>query len=212
MRRAFDAVAAALVLLVLSPVLAVVAAAIKLDDGGPVFYGQYRQGRGFWRFRLWKFRTMVPNAERLGGAITISSDPRVTRAGAILRKYKVDELPQLWNVLKGDLALVGPRPELEPYVRMYAAEYREVLRHRPGITDPASLAYRNESELLASADAEETYARKVLPDKLRLSLEYARRRSFYSDLHLIFRTVFSIVRRSDVDGASTHQESRRAGP
>ena len=210
MRRAFDAAAAALGLLLLSPVLAVVAAAIKLDDGGPVFYGQHRLGRGLRRFRLWKFRTMVPNADRLGGAITINRDPRVTRVGAILRKYKVDELPQLWNVLKGDLALVGPRPELEPYVRMYAAEYRELLRHRPGITDPASLAYRNESELLASADAEELYARKVLPDKLRLSLEYARRRSFYSDLHLILRTVLSIVRRSDVNGASTDQECKRA--
>ena len=193
MRRAFDAVAAALGLLLLSPVLAFVAAAIKLDDGGPVFYGQCRLGRGLRRFRLWKFRTMVPNAERLGGAITINSDPRVTRVGATLRKYKVDELPQLWNVLKGDLALVGPRPELEPYVRMYAAEYRELLRHRPGITDPASLAYRNESELLASADAEEIYARKVLPDKLRLSLEYARRRTFLSDLYLIFKTLFGVV-------------------
>ena len=193
MRRAFDAAAAALGLLLLSPVLAVVAAAIKLDDGGPVFYGQYRLGRGLRRFRLWKFRTMVPNADRLGGAITINSDPRVTRAGAVLRRYKVDELPQLWNVLKGDLALVGPRPELEPYVRMYAAEYGELLRHRPGITDPASLAYRNESELLASADAEEIYARKVLPDKLRLSLEYARRRTFLSDLYLIFKTLFGVV-------------------
>jgi len=193
MRRAFELVCAAAGLLLLSPLLAVLAAAIKLEDGGPVFYAQARVGRHFRLFRLLKFRTMVPDAERRGLSITTARDPRVTRVGQLLRRCKLDELPQLWNVLRGDIGLVGARPEVERYVALFRPQYAEILRDRPGITDPASLAFRNESELLAGADAEDVYIGQILPRKLDLSLEYARRRTFSSDLAVILRTLAAVL-------------------
>jgi len=193
MRRAFEFVCAAAGLLLLSPLFALLAAAIKLEDGGPVFYAQARVGRDFCLFRLLKFRSMTPDAERRGLSITTARDPRVTRVGTLLRRYKLDELPQLWNVLRGDIGLVGARPEVDRYVALFRPQYSEILRDRPGITDPASLAFRNESELLAGADAEDAYIGQILPRKLELSLEYARRRTLLSDLGVILRTLATVL-------------------
>lgn len=190
MRRAFDAVCAALGLIVLAPLLAVIALATKLGDGGPVLYSQLRMGRNFRRFRLYKFRSMVPGADRLGMPLTHAADSRVTRVGSLLRRYKLDELPQLLNVLKGDMQLVGARPEVPRYVDRFRPQYALILRDRPGITDPAALAFRNEERLLGAAgDIESLYVETILPRKIELSLRYSERRSFVSDLQIIFKTV-----------------------
>ncbi|MGE3681517.1 MAG: sugar transferase [Bdellovibrionales bacterium] len=190
MKRVLDFVSAAAGLLLLSPLFAVIALLIKLSDRGPVFYGQIRIGQGGRPFRMWKFRSMRPRADREGPAITVGGDSRITPIGRLLRRTKMDELPQLWNVLKGEMSLVGPRPEVETYVRLYTDGQREVLRLRPGITDPASFAFFDESELLASVpDPEAYYMRVLVPEKIRINLEYAARRSLFSDLLLIFATV-----------------------
>jgi len=192
MRQAFDAVCAAIVLILLAPLLAVLALAIKLEDGGPVFYAHPRLGRAFRRFRLLKFRTMVPGADRLGGPVTKAGDPRVTRVGRWLRKYKLDELPQLVNILRGDLQLVGARPEFAGNVERFRSEYEILLSDRPGITDPATLAYRDEEQMLVGGDVQEIYFSEILPRKLALSLDYARRRTFVSDLKLLLWTLWRL--------------------
>ena len=192
MRQAFDAICAAIVLLLVSPLLALIALAIKLEGRGPVFYSHPRLGKNFRRFGLLKFRTMVANAERLGGPLTVAGDWRITRVGRFLRDYKLDELPQLWNVVIGDIQLVGARPEHEANAEKFRAEYEELLRDRPGITDPATLAYRDEEKLLRGSNIEEQYFTRILPHKLELSLEYARRRTFLSDLGIIFRTLLRL--------------------
>ena len=191
MRRAFDILSAAVGLVLLAPLFALIALAIKIEDGGPVFYSQLRLGKDFRKFRFLKFRSMIPGADGLA-PLTASGDPRGTRVGRFLRKYKLDELPQLINVLKGDMQLVGVRPELECYVAMFRSQFALLLQDRPGITDPATLAYRNEEQLLEAERVEEQYVAKILPCKLELSLEYARRRSFPSDLGILFRTIFGI--------------------
>src|SRR6516225_1894346 len=145
MKRLFDVLIASVGLLVLVPLLLVIALLIKLTSRGPVLFRQERMGRNFQPFWIYKFRTMVPDAARLGGPITAAEDPRVTVIGRLLRKTKVDELPQLFNVLRGDMSLVGPRPEVRRYVEMFHQDYEEILRARPGITDPASVKYRDES-------------------------------------------------------------------
>jgi lipopolysaccharide/colanic/teichoic acid biosynthesis glycosyltransferase len=180
--------------MLLSPMLALIALAVKIEDGGPVFYAHPRLGRGFRRFGLLKFRTMVPNADRLGGPVTVAGDRRITRVGRFLRDYKLDELPQLWNVLTGDIQLVGARPEYFANVARFRAEYEELLRDRPGITDPATLAYCDEEKMFGEGDIEEQYLTCILPDKLRLSLDYARRRTFLSDVGIILRTVLRLHR------------------
>lgn len=179
----------------LSPILVSVAIWVKIDSKGPVFYRQSRVGRGNKDFGLYKFRSMQVGADRKGLITVGGHDPRVTRAGYYLRKYKLDELPQLINVLKGDMSLVGPRPEVRKYVELYTAEQRRVLRVRPGITDPASIRYRNENELLAHADdPEKCYRETIMPDKLRLNLEYIDTQSFMGDIGIIFRTFSSIIK------------------
>ena len=188
-RRAFDIVSAAAGLILLSPILAAISVAIKLSDGGPVFYSQNRVGRNFQSFKLIKFRTMVVGADR-GQPITSSKDERVTRVGHFLRSYKLDELPQLVNILGGDMQLVGPRPELARYVVIFRTEYQILLQHRPGITDPASIAFRDEQSLLGSTNIEQKYISEILPQKLHVSLEYAARRTFLSDIGVILRTLF----------------------
>ncbi len=190
MRRAFDVIFAAIALVLLSPVLAIAALAIKLEDGGPVLFSQIRVGRNFQRFHLYKLRSMIPDAERGGCAITEPGDARITHVGAFLRKYKLDELPQLINVLIGDMRLVGSRPELERYVEMFRPQYAELLRERPGLTDPATLAYRHEEDILKPGDVEGQYVNKILPHKLEISLAYSRRRTVFSDLRVILLTVF----------------------
>lgn len=187
-KTVFDRVAAAVGLLLLSPALALLAVAIALEDGFPVLFRQTRVGRGGRPFRLVKFRSMLAGVA--GTRITAGRDPRVTRVGAWLRRYKIDELPQLWNVLKGDLSLVGPRPEIPPFVDEKDPAWRAVLAVRPGITDPATLQFRHEEEVLAGAgDPEQYYRETILPAKLALNLEYIRARTFWGDLKLIARTV-----------------------
>jgi lipopolysaccharide/colanic/teichoic acid biosynthesis glycosyltransferase len=190
MRRVFDAIFAAVALVLLSPVLAIAALAIKLEDGGPVLFSQIRVGRNLHRFHLYKLRSMIPHAERVGCPLTEPGDKRITRVGAFLRKYKLDELPQLINVLRGDMRLVGSRPELESYVEMFRPQYAELLRERPGLTDPATLAYRHEENILKAGDVESHYVNQVLPHKLKISLEYSQRRTVFSDLQVILLTVF----------------------
>jgi len=200
LKRLFDVSCAAAGLLVLMPLFAVLALLIVGDDGLPVLFAQTRIGRNGRPFRIWKFRTMRSGSH--GGVITAAGDARITKAGALLRRCKLDELPQLFNVLKGDMSLVGPRPEVAEYVRLEAPIWQAVLQVRPGITDLASLLYRNEEQLLAIAgDPDAFYRESVLPDKLRLNLGYLRSRSFWLDLRLILLTMrYSLVpKRLDPD-------------
>lgn len=192
-KRVLDLFGATLGLVVLAPLLGLVAVAVKATSGGPAFFRQLRIGKNGRCFRLVKFRSMVHAADPRALSITVRGDSRVTRLGVWLRRYKIDELPQLWNVLKGDMSLVGPRPEVEQYVKYYSAEEREVLRLRPGITDPASLAYRHEEAILFQhADPEEYYRSRVLHDKLALNLSYIDSISLRSDLRLVLNTIRSL--------------------
>jgi lipopolysaccharide/colanic/teichoic acid biosynthesis glycosyltransferase len=191
LKRAFDVLLAGLGLLVLWPVWLLIGLLIKLSDGGPVLYGQRRIGQFGKPFHIWKFRSMVINADKLGVPLTSEEDPRITRLGRFLRKTKVDELPQLWNVLKGDMSLVGPRPEVPRYVDLYTPEQRDILKYKPGITDLASLLFRNEEQLLRGAeDLEGFYVRYCLPKKIELNLHYAERATLLQDLWIIIQTLF----------------------
>ncbi len=179
-----------MMLLVLLPLMLLLALAILIDSPRGVFFGQIRVGKNGREFRMWKFRTMKPNSEKLGQLTVGARDNRITRVGFWLRKYKVDELPQLWNVFIGDMSMVGPRPEVPRYVAMYNVEQKKVLSIRPGITDYASLLYFEESQLLAqSTDPESTYIREVMPAKLKLNLDYLNQRTFSNDLSIILSTV-----------------------
>lgn len=193
LKRLIDVVGASGGLLILSPFALMVAALIKVDSPGPVIFRQVRVGRGGRPFRIWKFRTMRDNAAALGPGITTGGDTRVTRVGRYLRRWKIDELPQLVNVVRGDMSLVGPRPELPEFVALYDAEERAVLDVRPGITDPASLRYRNEEEVLRSApDPMRHYREVVLRRKIELNLEYRRRATILSDIWIVLRTVAAV--------------------
>jgi len=187
-RRVFDTVCALAGLAFLIPLFALIALAIKLDDGGPVLYFQSRVGKGLRMFRLLKFRSMFSNCSG-GSLLTALHDARVTRVGRFLRRYKLDELPQLVNVLKGEMQLVGVRPQVERFVKVFPHEYEELLQTPPGITDLASLSFRNEERLFQESFIEEHYIAKILPFKLELSLNYSRTRTFLSDLEILFRTV-----------------------
>lgn len=193
-KRLFDIIFSIIALIILSPVFAAASVLIKLDSEGPVFFLQERVGRNFKPFRIYKFRSMRAGTKEKGTLITVRGDERITRVGRILRKYKIDELPQLINVLKGEMSLVGPRPEVRQYVQLFRAEYRKLLRMRPGITDPASIKFSEEENVLATAaDWEEDYIKRILPEKLHISLRYMEKHSFITDLKLIFRTVFRIA-------------------
>lgn len=190
-KRSFDIAAAGAGLVALAPLFTLIVGAIKIDNPGPAFYRQVRVGCGGKPFRIWKFRTMVTDADRVGGALTVGSDPRITRVGDWLRRTKLDELPQLINVLAGEMSLVGPRPEVPKYVAHYDRRARQVLDLVPGITDPASIAFRSESELLGqSDDPERFYIEEIMPEKIRINLDYAGKATFFKDLGVIFRTVF----------------------
>jgi len=194
-KRLFDLALSGLGLGVLAPLFIVSGLLIRLHDRGPVFYRQARVGRGGRIFRIWKFRTMVPEADRSGALITVGGDTRITPIGRRLRRLKIDELPQLINVFRGEMSFVGPRPEVEKYVALYTEEQRRVLDYVPGITDPASLKYYNESELLAqSADSERMYREEIMPDKIAINLEYAERSTLWSDLRLVVQTVLRCLR------------------
>lgn len=194
MKRLFDICVSGVGLLLLSPLFLLVSVWIKLDSPGPVFYRQVRVGRHNHDFRIFKFRSMRIGADK-GSLVTIGGhDPRVTRAGYFLRKYKLDELPQLINVFIGDMSIVGPRPEVRHYVDYWTPEQMHVLDIRPGITDPASIKFRNENELLEKVDNPETYYIEVImQQKLSLYLEYAKKQSFLYDLKIIFQTLRVVI-------------------
>ena len=195
MKRLFDILASGLGLLTLAPVLLVVALWIKLDSKGPVFYRQVRVGYKNRDFRIFKFRSMRMGADK-GSLVTIGGrDPRITRSGYFIRKYKLDELPQLINVFVGDMSLVGPRPEVRHYVDYWTPEQMHVLDVRPGITDPASIKFRNENELMGQAeDPEDYYINVIMQEKIKLYLEYVEKAGFWYDLKLIFKTFKVIVK------------------
>lgn len=195
-KRFFDWLSSTLGLLVFAPLLLILAVWIKLDSPGPVFFRQERVGQGGRLFRIHKFRTMVSDAERLGLQITVGSDARVTRLGQWLRKYKLDELPQLLDVWLGYMSLVGPRPEVPRYVACYPAHIRElVLSVRPGITDRASIEFKDENEILGRAlEPNSAYVNEVLPVKLQYYVEYVETRSFLGDIYLILKTLTALVR------------------
>lgn len=194
MKRVFDILASGLGLIVLSPLFLILAIWIKVDSEGPVFYRQTRVGRGNKDFRIFKFRSMRVGADK-GSLVTIGGrDPRVTRSGYYIRKYKLDELPQLINVFIGDMSLVGPRPEVRHYVNYWTLEQMHALDVRPGITDPASIKFRNENELMAQADnPEQFYINVIMQEKLKLYLEYVENRSFWYDIKLIFKTLYIVI-------------------
>lgn len=194
MKRLFDIIASFIGIIILSPVLLLISLAV-LTSGFPIFYLQTRVGKNNKDFKLFKFRSMANNSDKKGLLTVGGRDPRITPVGYVLRKYKLDELPQLFNVLFGSMSLVGPRPEVRKYVDMYNEEQREVLLVQPGITDYASLDYINENELLAkSADPEETYIKEVMPAKLQLNLKYINEAGLGTDLKIIFRTIGKIIK------------------
>ena len=195
LKRLMDIVISGAALFVLWPVLLLAAAAIKIDDPGPVFYRQVRVGRNGKEFRIFKFRTMVVDADRKGLQITVGRDSRITRVGAFLRKTKLDELAQLINVFVGEMSFVGPRPEVPKYVNMYTPYQRQVLLVRPGITDYASIAYRNENDMLEGAeDPERMYIDVIMPDKIELNMKYLREISPVADIRLIFSTIIAVIK------------------
>lgn len=207
LKRAFDLVASVSVLLLLLPLLFLIGVLVKLEDGGPIFYRGVRVGQYGRSFRIFKFRTMVVDAEKLGGPSTADDDPRITRIGKLLRKYKLDELPQLINVLKGEMSLVGPRPEVPQYVALFTLEERAILSVRPGITDWASLWNCDEAAVLAgSPDPERTYLEKIRPEKVRLQLEYVRNRSLWVDLTILAQTVLAILLRQKAAALRTMEQ------
>ncbi len=196
LKRTFDFLASLFGLLLLSPVILCIAVWVKCDSKGPIFYRQVRVGKDGREFKLLKFRSMRMGADRAGLLTLGDRDPRITRSGFWLRKTKLDELPQLFNVLVGDMSLVGPRPEVPKYVALYTPEQREILSVRPGITDAASVEMRNEAELMAQqADPEAYYVNVQIPMKIKLAKEYIAQQSFLSDLKLIVRTIGVMFKR-----------------
>lgn len=195
MKRLFDIVASGLGLIFLSPLFLVLAVWIKFDSPGPVFYRQVRVGRHNRDFRIFKFRSMRVGADK-GSLVTIGGhDPRITRSGYFIRKFKLDEFPQLINVFRGEMSFVGPRPEVRHYVDYWTPEQMHVLDVRPGITDPASIKYRNENELMEKAeDPEQYYIEVIMQEKIKLYLEYVNHHTFWGDIGLIFQTLWSIVK------------------
>ena len=206
MRRALEMIIATLGLLILSPVFVVIAIAIKLDDGQPVFYKQPRVGKAFRAFHIYKFRSMIPGSDR-GGLLTAPEDARLTRVGKTLRRLKLDELPQLFNLLMGDMQLVGPRPEVARYVERFYTEYQQLLQDRPGITDPATLMYRREDKMFIVKSLEEQYISQIVPNKLRISLAYQKRRDARSDLKIVVKTVFCLGAFSPPNKPNKYEDS-----
>ena len=193
-KRIFDFFAALIGIIILLPIFIIVSIAIKLDSPGNIMFLQKRVGKCGKKFDIFKFRTMVTNAERLGKQITVGKDNRITKVGAFLRKYKIDELPQLFNVLKGDMSLVGPRPEVPKYVALYNEEQKKVLSVRPGITDLASLKYSDENDILGKVEnPEEYYINVIMKDKLSLNLEYIEKSNLFFDISLVIKTILKCI-------------------
>lgn len=193
-KRVFDILASGVGIIVLSPILIIISIAIKLDSQGEVLFKQKRVGKNEKTFNILKFRTMVTDAEKLGKQITVGKDSRITKVGAFLRKYKLDELPQLFNVFFGDMSLVGPRPEVPRYVDLYTKEQRDVFKVKPGITDLASIKYRDENDVLANVEnPEDYYIKVIMQDKLKLNLEYINKSNLFFDIYVIFRTILKCI-------------------
>lgn len=196
MKRLFDIVFSFIGIIILSPVILAVCIAIKSVDNGPVFYKAPRVGRNGIIFRMIKFRTMTVNADKIGGSSTKEDDPRITKPGAFLRKYKLDEIPQLFNVFVGEMSIVGPRPQIKWAVDLYSEEEKKILTVKPGITDYASIKFHNEGEILkGSADPDKAYMELIHPEKMRLSLEYVKNKSIFTDIKIIFLTLASIFKK-----------------
>jgi len=194
-KRTFDIVLAAIGLWILSPILFLVALIIIKEDRGRIFYRGERVGRGGRSFNVFKFRTMIVNAEKIGGPSTAEDDPRLTRIGRKIRKYKLDELPQFLNVLRGEMSFVGPRPEVPAEVATYSESERIILSVRPGITDWASLYFHDEGKILkGSANPHQTYQEKIKPKKMQMAIRYVEQRSFLTDMKIILDTVSTLVR------------------
>ncbi|SFC85993.1 sugar transferase [Clostridium uliginosum] len=193
-KRIFDFICSSLGLIVLSPVFLIIVLKIKSGSDGPVFFKQIRVGEYQKEFKILKFRTMVVDAEKLGKQITVGKDNRITKVGSFLRKYKLDELPQLINVFKGDMSLVGPRPEVPRYVELYNEEQKQVLEVKPGITDLASIRYKDENDLLGTAEnPEEFYINTIMPDKLALNVEYIKKSNVFFDIYIIVKTILKCI-------------------
>lgn len=191
MKRLFDITASFFGILILSPLLIFIGLWVGLSSKGGVFYKQIRVGKNNKDFKLYKFRSMRVNSDKQGLLTVGSKDSRITKAGYFIRKYKIDELPQLINVLKGDMSFVGPRPEVRRYVDLYSEEQMKVLSVRPGITDPASIKYRNENDILSSeSNPEQYYIQHIMPDKLKINIDYINTRTFFKDIKIIFQTIF----------------------
>lgn len=210
-KRGFDFIVSILSMSLAVPLWVVVSVAIKLDSLGPIFHRSTRIGMGGKPFILYKFRTMVVGAHQIGPGVTRGNDPRITRVGQFLRKLKIDEMPQLLNVLKGEMCIVGPRPEDPRYVAKYTAEQRRVLSVRPGMASPAFIKYRHEEKLLVAAgeNMETEYLRTILPDKLKMDLEYIHDQSFIHDLQILFQAAVFLLKRPAVSAKAT---SMRHGP
>lgn len=210
-KRMFDILVSGTGLLVFAPLMGVIALLIKITTRGPVFYLGWRVGQYGKPFRLFKFRTMILNADQLGGPSAADNDPRITRIGKVLRKYKIDELPQLINVLNGEMSIVGPRPEVPQYVKLFTVEERAILSVRPGITDWATLWNADEGTVLkGSLDPERTYCEMIRPQKIKLQLEYVRNQSFWKDAEIIMRTLGMIIFRHTPGAVQAIEEGRKA--
>lgn len=200
LKRAFDIIASTFGLILLFPIFLIISYLIKREDGGPIFYRGVRVGQHGKLFRIFKFRTMVVNAEKIGGPSTADDDPRITRIGKLIRKHKLDELPQLINVLKGEMSFVGPRPEVQQYVDMFTDQEKQILNVKPGITDWASLWNSDEGAVLAgSPDPEKTYMEKIRPTKIKLQIYYVKNKSFLNDLKIIFLTILAVLTKRSLD-------------
>jgi len=196
LKRLFDIIFSLLGLIIFSPVLVSIALLIKNEDKGPAFYQGVRIGKNGVSFKIYKFRTMVINVDKIGGPSTSDDDPRLTKIGKLIREYKLDELPQLINVLKGEMSFVGPRPEVSQEVELYSEEHRRVILNvQPGMTDYSSIKFHNEGEILkGSKNPHQTFREKIQPEKIRLGLRYAKEHSFWIDLKIIFQTLKTITR------------------
>ncbi|MFH1657159.1 MAG: sugar transferase [bacterium] len=193
-KRLFDIISSFLGLIVLLPLLIIIGLIIKIDSKGPVFYRGVRVGKNEKLFKIFKFRTMVPNAEKLGGPSTAENDPRATRVGKLLRKYKFDELPQLINVLKGEMSIVGPRPQVEKYVALYSQDEKIILTIKPGMTDYASIKLINLDEILGNKDVDKRYKEVIEPEKNKLRVEYAKHNSIFIDFKIIIKTFLALLK------------------
>lgn len=192
-KRGFDFITSTIGFLLISPILLIIAVLIKITSKGPILFKQKRVGKNALVFNILKFRTMVVDAEKVGRQITVGNDSRITKVGIFLRKYKLDELPQLINVIKGDMSLVGPRPEVPKYVELYNENQKRVLEVRPGITDYASIEYRDENSILGNVEnPEEYYINIIMPHKIDLNMEYIENNNVFIDIAIIFKTIFNI--------------------